>query len=276
MNLKSGALAIFLALAPLNEALSWGSAGHSIIAEIAQRRLHPHVLRQIRNLLDGNASLASIAGGADHLVLLRPNTANWHFVNIPYDATSYDATRDCRETPAGDCVINAIQRARATLADRSAPKPRRAEALMFLVHLVGDAHQPLHTVDRDDAGGNRTMVTFFDRPISLHMLWDVAIIEKQTFDWGEYVQRLETTWFPGKDVRSLARGEPADWAWDAHTAAVNVGYALPEDMKLGDDYTRAARTAVDRQLALAGIRLARLLNEAFGHPNFVKSAPTAP
>ncbi len=272
MSWKAGLLALCLALAPLNQAASWGSAGHSVIAEIAQRRLHPGVLREIKTLLEGDASLSSIAGWPDQLVFLRPDTVSWHFVNIPYDATGYEPERDCRTTPAGDCVIRAIERAHATLADTTAPKSERVEALAFLVHFVGDVHQPMHAADRGDNGGNRTLVTFFERPMSLHMVWDVGLIEKRTFDWGEYVRHIEQNWLPGQDVEALGRGNPADWAWEAHVAAVEVAYALPEDLTLGDDYYRRSLPVVERQLAVAGLRLARMLNEIFGEADFLGSS----
>src|SRR5262245_59589404 len=118
--LRAAFLIIVFAVGPVSEAASWGASGHSIIAEIAQRRLDPQAARRIRELLGDNVSLASIASWADDLTMSRPDTANWHFVNIPYDAASYDPERDCKATARGDCVINAIARARALLADRKA------------------------------------------------------------------------------------------------------------------------------------------------------------
>jgi hypothetical protein len=261
MRWRSCLLASVLVLTPLHQALSWGTSGHAIIAEIAQRRLDPGALRKIKELLGGEVSLASIASFADHVVLLRPGTVNWHFVNIPLAAAGYDAQRDCAPTPKGDCVINAIARARATLADPSRPPPERAEALKFLVHLVGDAHQPLHCAERDDAGGSRLMVTFFGHATTLHLVWDVGIIERRTFDWGELVEAIETGWMPGKDVAALQKGDAVDWAWEAHRAAVGVAYMLPDDLNLGDAYYQRGLPVVERQLALAGLRLARVLNE---------------
>jgi hypothetical protein len=274
--LRIGVLATLLAAVPLHQAHSWGTGGHSVIAEIAQRRLAPDVLRRVRRLLGGEVSLASIAGWADQVALLRPDTVNWHFVNIPYDAKSYDPARDCRSTLRGDCVINAIARARATLKDRSARPQTKAEALMYLVHFVGDVHQPLHCADRNDAGGTKLAVTFFDTRMSLHAVWDYGIIDKRTFDWGEYVRHLEQSWLPGKDTRALTRGEPADWAWQAHTAAVDVAYVVPADLKLADAYYQRSLPVVDRQLALAGIRLARLINETFGRRGFIGNPPALP
>ena len=264
-GLRLGLLTAVLAMVPVHEALSFGTSGHAIIAEIAQRRVEPGVLRKMKELLGGEVSLASIANWADHVALLRPDTVNWHFVNIPLEATSYDPQRDCSATPKGDCVIRAIERVQATLADGTRPREERREALMFLVHLVGDVHQPLHCADRNDAGGNRLTVVFFNAASSLHMVWDVGLIEKRTFDFGEYVIALETDWLPGKDVAALRKGDPVDWALESHEAAVKVAYGqLPPDYVLGEAYYQASRPVLDRQLAVAGLRLARLLNETLG------------
>jgi S1/P1 Nuclease len=271
MSLRAVLLTFVLLMAPLREAASWGASGHSIIAEIAQRRLNPKAAQEIRDLLGGDVSLASIASWADQQSQLRPNTANWHFVNIPYDAASYDPARDCKEAPRGDCIINAIERARSTLANRAASGQQRAEALMYLVHLVGDVQQPLHATDRQDAGGSQADVKFFDRPMSLHAVWDYGIIDRRTFDWGEYVRYLEQCWLPGKDIKSLEAGAPVDWALEAHRAAVDAAYVLPEDLNLGLEYYQRSLPVVDRQLAVGGIRLAHLLDQTLGYSDLLQS-----
>jgi nuclease S1 len=217
-------------------------------------------------ILGGEISLASISNWADHIALLRPETVHWHFVNIPYDANAYDPQRDCPQTPRGDCIINAIARWKAVVADRAAAKQKRLEALMFLVHLVGDIHQPLHCIDRNDAGGSQLPVIFFDRPMSLHAVWDFAILDRYTFDWGDYASQIERDEFAGKDLKALQAGEPVDWALESHKLAVEVAYQLPEDFKLGDAYYQAGLSVVSRQLGLAGIRLARILNDIFARP----------
>jgi len=102
-------IALLLAVGtPHHPAGAWGSAGHSIVAEIAQRRLEPAVLEKIKVLLGGEHSLASVSNWADTVALMRPQTRNWHFVNIPLGASGYDSMRDCRETAGGDCIVQAI------------------------------------------------------------------------------------------------------------------------------------------------------------------------
>jgi hypothetical protein len=105
--------------------------------------------------------------------------------------------------------------------------------------------------------------------MSLHGVWDFGIIDKRTFDWGEYVRYLEQCWLRGKDVGALQRGTPVDWALEAHRAAVDVAYSVPDDLKLGQSYYERSLPVVDRQLALAGVRLARVLNQVLGYPESV-------
>jgi len=251
---------------PLQEVAAWGASGHSIVAEIAQRRLEAGVAGKLRDLLGGNVSLGSLASWADDETHAHPSVSKsrWHYVDIPRDAMSYDAARDCKETTDGDCIIAAIARFRAALKDRTLANDKRVEALMYLVHFLGDLHQPMHCAEHnDDQGGNFVFVSFFGQPTSLHALWDTGLIDHTVFNWGAYVRRLDTDWFPGKDVAALQRGEPADWANEAHKAAVEVPYALPvRSHSLSGDYYQKALVVHDRQLASAGVRLARILNEA--------------
>jgi hypothetical protein len=123
---------------------AWGPEGHAIVAEIAEAKLKdsPGVLDQIKQLLASDDShakhLDQIASWADAVRPSRPETENWHFVDIPLDSGEYEATRECKQTEKGDCVVAVIQRSASVLRDRSAGQPERVEALKYLVHFVGD------------------------------------------------------------------------------------------------------------------------------------------
>ena len=251
------------------QAWAWGQEGHSIVAEIAQRRLDAGTLEKIKALLKDETpeveapqvALASIASWADDYRAKNEQSTNWHFVDIPYERNTYDPAIDCKRDPKfGDCVINSIERSRVTLADCSKPPKERAEALKFLVHFVGDIHQPLHAAERNnDHGGNEVQVTFFGKPMKLHALWDTGLIMHTVYAWGTYVERLETKWFPGRDLTGLDGGTPVDWALESHEFAREFAYNIPDGSVLADNYYRDALPVVDRQLALGGVRLARLL-----------------
>jgi hypothetical protein len=109
--------------------LAWGQEGHSIVAEIAQRHVSSTTAAAIKRILGGEASLASISSWADDVRNQRPETYNWYFVDIPLSQTTYDAALYCTNIPRkGDCIINAIDRTRVTLADETAANEQRAEA----------------------------------------------------------------------------------------------------------------------------------------------------
>jgi hypothetical protein len=260
---------LFLLLCSYSRVWAWGQEGHSIIAEIAERNLNASAKAGVTALLGQNVSLASISSWADDIRDERPETYNWHFVDIPLYADIYEATRDCLDTSKGDCAINAIDRNRKTLLDPAASPQDKKEALMYLVHFIGDIHQPLHAVG-DYRGANDYPVKFFIDPLkkktedtNLHVVWDSSLIRATVWDWGAYVRRLQDNWLPGKDVKQLTAGTTVEWTQEAHKAARDVAFKAAMNADLGQDYLTLALPTVDRQLAVAGLRLARELNEIF-------------
>jgi hypothetical protein len=219
---------VLLVLAPLEQALAWGQEGHSIIAEIAQRRLDPDTLRKINALLGGEVSLASIASWADDYRALHRETAGWHFVDIPFDQSVYDPKRDCNPDK-GDCVIHAIARFQAAVSDCSKPLSDRSEALKFLVHFVGDVHQPLHVETRfgadgkDDRGGNDVPVTFFGQKTNLHALWDL------------YMPRLKSREVLAQAIRTGAASKDFFGTAYGQTDRKFEGFALGSTSVVFDD-----------------------------------------
>jgi len=269
---------IALTVALTGQAQAWGPEGHSIVAEIAQLRLSPPAAAMVHKLLGGR-SLASIASWADDERDVRPQTFGWHFVNIPLDASAYNHDRDCAKD---DCIVVALGKLRKDLS--CATGAAQTEALKFAVHFVGDIHQPLHTV-AEEAGGNGINVDVYMRglatcpkcqaehaPTNFHAAWDVNLIQRTVCDWGVYVDRLEQGWLKtspeAKAEDSAAnRGTIDDttfvrWAEDTHKAAQTVWHLCPADNVLDDRYFRAVQPTLDSQLGVAGLRLARLLNQA--------------
>jgi len=266
-RVRSILFAVVLASSPLQEACAWGQEGHSIVAELAQRRLTPTARQKVKDIIGGDASLASISSWADDIREIFGKSYNWHFVDIPLNVANYDPARDCEDTPRGDCAINEIERNRRVLSDASADEKEKLEALKYIVHFIADIHQPLHTV-KDYVGGNTYPVTFFVDPLkrkteatNLHAVWDSNLIRCTVWDWGAYVERLEVQWLPGKDVEKLSAGTPIDWVLEAHQVAIDVVFTAPMQSELGEEYLTRVLPMVDQQLALAGLRLARTLNE---------------
>ncbi|HEX4327727.1 MAG TPA: S1/P1 nuclease, partial [Burkholderiales bacterium] len=177
----------------------------------------------------------------------------------------------------GDCVVAELERLKGELP--CARGEQAHEALRFAVHFVGDIHQPLHAL-KEARGGNGVAVTVTWRGLTcgprcapksiatnLHAAWDSNLITSTAWSWGAYVDRLELGWLASPQAQGVDGGSPADWAAASHAQAQIAWNMLPADHRLGDEYYERALPMVDRQLGLAGLRLARLLNQAYAAPS---------
>lgn len=242
-------------------AVRWGQVGHRIIARVVAARLSPDAAREVKRLLDG-ASLAEIASWADDVRRDRPATGPWHYVNIPVTETRYDAAKYCKD---GDCVVGALERQIALLGDRTRPKAERAEALKWVVHLVGDLHQPLHAGDRGDRGGNDVRLTYDAKQGNLHALWDTGLLLATGDDEETYVRRITGILARRGDLRTVAAGTPVDWAMESHDVARDVVYPfLPQSLELDGRYLGLVRPAMDDRLLRAAVRLGAVLERTLG------------
>ena len=245
-------------------ARAWSAEGHRVIALIAQSHLTPAAQASVARLLaiEGFSDMAAIASWADEFRGRHRETAPWHFVNIPLEAAAYDAARDC---PALNCVVTKIDQFAAVLADRTASDRKREIALKFLVHLVGDLHQPLHSTDHGDRGGNEIVVLYRGDRSNLHHVWDSELVRNVAGpDEAAFARRLDPA-VGSAAIARLSAGTPVDWVNESHRQAVSFAYGgLPEspDEDLAGEYARSARPVVASQLLKAGLRLAALLNAA--------------
>ena len=270
------ALAVAATWVGATPARAWGPDGHVVVARVAEAHLSARARRALVTLLEGRR-LADIASWADDWREPHPETAPWHFVDIPLDADGYDAARDC---PRGQCLVAALTKEVGALRDARAPLSERRRALRFVVHLVGDLHQPLHAATDtgapggSDRGGNtvKARLTLSDAEFpyrspptgSLHGVWDFDLVASEHREQEAFVAALSR--LPGGDA--LEAGTFVEWANESHRLARDVAYrGLPVPdaagvRQLGDDYAARCRPIVERQLQRAGLRLARVLNES--------------
>jgi hypothetical protein len=165
-------------------------------------------------------------------------------------------------------VIGQIERFRHVLENPNGDVRKRQKALKYLIHFVGDLHQPLHAGDNHDHGGNdvrveflgQTMNPYKHQPWNLHSVWDSGILEAHDPDPRHYAERLNT-WLNSQPEGAFQDGSVVDWAMESRRIAKDHVYVLPENRKLGEDYYQANVPVVDQQLVKAGVRLAKLLNE---------------
>jgi len=288
--------AILLITAP---AWSWGVAGHHVVAIIAEQRLSPQVHAKISKLLmDGKYSIVDISTCADQLrgasrpgeEMCRtlsgpvpPTNALWHYIDIPVPTKSKTLDAFC---PEGNCVTAKIQSFSAMLRTSRDDEQKR-QALLFLVHFLGDIHQPLHAVERAcDRGGNAERVNFFldgaTRPnLTLHSVWDsqeveVLIRNSKITDERAFAASLISAIQPGK-AKKWARASADQIAWESYKLAVKNAYPgipyqdfcnnqkpLPIVTDLTSLYEENGAEIVREQLMKAGVRLAAILESDLG------------
>ena len=251
---------------------AWGAVGHHIVARIAWALMTPVARERASVLLDKGGFDAFVASAtwADEVRADRPATYNWHFVNIHVTESVYDAAKHCPATDRGDCVVAAIARLRAEILDAGSTPVQRSEALKFLVHFVGDLHQPLHTFDNRDRGGNDVRVAALrgdeGRPTNLHAVWDTALINLSPESEAARAERLLIAWAPRTAIVDL---DVVKWIESNREISRDVAYRYAgfaptgpplEPVTLDEAYRKAAIEVIDRQLQLGGARLAGLLN----------------
>jgi hypothetical protein len=291
-RLLSGSLLAFTLLLTPQSGHAWGVIGHWAVGDIAEWHLTPKALDQVHLLLadEGWEHLDQVASWPDVIRPQRKETGPWHYVSIPLTEDRYLPERDCVKD---DCVIGAINRFRLVLADRSQPVAVRCEALKFLVHFIGDLQMPLHAAENaGDHGGNDVIVQYFDvttsydgkRPMNLHSLWDIAILERHLgvkeaplTDSNAAAKGAATQFAVRLNDQIMKEGagtpstDPVVWAMESHELARKVvypgitspGVAAPSQaVKLGQDYDAKAWPVVQNRIKQGGLRLAAVLNQA--------------
>ena len=239
-------------------AFGWGQIGHRAVGQLAEWHLSRRAAKNINALL-GSTSLAMVSTWMDEIRSdsTYDYTSTWHWVTVP-PGQIYDPAI---QEPTGDAYA-VVQRLIGSLKSDTLPTQQEREYLMMLVHLVGDLHQPLHVGIGTDRGGNDVRVQWMGDASNLHRVWDSDMINSKQLSYTElaaYLNRRADDVF----VRQWQATPPRDWLTEAMQLRDTV-YDLPEDGQLGYQYSYRNFPVVERQLLLAGVRLAGVLNEIYG------------
>jgi hypothetical protein len=272
-------------------ALAWGDDGHEVVGLVAQSFLMPAVREKVAALLAADTdslaahNIAAASTWADKYRDLdqngaRENTRRWHFVDIELAEPDIDWACFGHPTlprgtlasngPALDCVVDKIDEFAAELAAPATDPTERIVALKFLLHFVGDLHQPLHASDDHDRGGNDKRVSAAGlKAGTLHHYWDTDFVDLL----GPNPKSIATVLIgqiSSGDVRNWSRGGTGEWAMESYGVAKSDTYGrLPTpngrgSYRLTDEYVAMATRDVATQLSKAGVRLAWLLNKTLG------------
>lgn len=265
--LLCGGLLVALVLsAPVH---AWGQLGHRVVAQLAERDLTPAAREEVARLLadQPDPTLAGVATWADELRGHDPDlgrrSASWHYVNIAESNCRYSAPRDC---PGGNCVVEAIRTQTAILADPRRSQAERAQALKFVVHFVGDAHQPMHAGYAHDRGGNDKQLNFRGRGTNLHAFWDSGMFNSQQLSGDAWLTRIAAH-APSADARKPASAQPAAAQWVEAACRIAVAPGVyPTRARIAQSYVDTQLPLIEQQVRDAGARLATVLNAALAAP----------
>ncbi|HEX7338337.1 MAG TPA: S1/P1 nuclease [Rhodanobacteraceae bacterium] len=258
------ALVSLLMVAPA--AFAWGPLGHSIVAKLAWDQLTPTAKSAVIRLLATQSpyiTLQSVSSWPDQLRDYPDKQGLWdqthrmHYVDIDNKHCTYAPPRVCSH---GQCVVAALAHYEAILGNRSLPASERLQALKFVVHFVGDEHEPFHDYG-PYKGGNTYKVTVFGHKGELHRVWDSGLIDTREMTWKPYAKFLEA-----QGPVQLPAAEPGV------SAAVQVAeagckiarQAVPANHVVDKAYVRKWLPVADQQLRLGGARLAQVLNRILG------------
>ena len=280
-------------------ALAWGFEGHEVVALIARAQLTPAVRAKVDAILATDADtltqpdMTSRATWADAWRSHgHRETAQWHFVDIELDGPDLKAAcfgypapdQPASAGPADDCVVDKVREFSTELATQGTAPAERLLALKYLLHFVGDLHQPLHASDNHDRGGNCVLVSLGgQRTVNLHSYWDTAVVEAIGTDPATVAQQLGARITPVQRA-AWSVGDPAAWAQEAFGVARDVAYTFHSPagcdrdaapIALPDGYEARAKAAAATQLERAGVRLAVVLNRALANVP-VATAPIQP
>jgi hypothetical protein len=245
----------------VQEALCWGLIGHRTVGEIAQHHLSKKARRELKKLV-GSETLAWWANWPDFIKSDSTwrMASPWHYVDLPGHMEKEKFIEELKKLP-GKNLYTQISAMLADIKNKGLPLDKRREALFFLVHFIGDLHQPLHVGREEDEGGNKIVVYWFDKKTNLHSLWDTMLIEFQQYSYSEYARLLDIK--SRDEVKALQAGSLEDWFYESHVLSDSIYDASPNEAKLSYRYNYQFQKVLDGQLLKGGLRLAALLNEAF-------------
>jgi S1/P1 Nuclease len=275
LTISLAAFAIGTAPSP---ALAWGKTGHRVVAAIADTQLSGLARAQVEQILGTGETLDEAANWPDEMrsapgEFWQKTSTPWHYVTL--NGIIYD-----HAPPEGD-ALETLNRFSRTLRDPAASRADKQMALRFIVHLVGDLHQPLHVGKCCDKGGNDVKVTWFGKPTNLHAVWDSQLVDDEQLSFTELAAKLERHISP-EDVVKWWDVNPRDWISESGEIRDTL-YPTARDMPkpaqgkrpkrgqpvlpdLSYNYVFRFTPVMERRLSQGGVRLAAYLNAIFAQP----------
>lgn len=242
--------------------LSWGSLGHRTVGLIAEHHLNQKAKSSVQGLL-GATTLAQVSTWADE-VRNDPNykhTGSWHYINLPMGLSRKEFDRKVQEIdPSVYTVVNKMS---VQLVNPQSTQEQKLEALKFIVHFIGDLHQPMHVSREEDQGGNKIQVNYEGRGTNLHALWDSRLLEHEGLSDEQLAQKIDKA--SDKDIKTWQKNSMLDWLWESYQISSTLYSEVDQMSKrtITEEYYQKHIHIVEERLEKAGVRLAGFLNDLF-------------
>jgi hypothetical protein len=262
MPYKTILAAAAIAICLPSPAAAWGQLGHRVIGEIADERISGKTRAELELIL-GEEDLAEASTWSDEQ---RSNPATfwqreagaYHYVTVPEGQTYAEVT-----PPEKGDALTALARFAATVRDPNASREAKALALKFIIHIVGDVHQPLHAGNGDDRGGNDVRVRWFGNETNLHSVWDSRMIEGKSLSYTEYAVWLDRQIEPA-DTIAWWEANPQVWISESTQIRDTIYPAAGQEMpSLNYDYQFEHLATAEMRMQQGGVRLAAYLDWLF-------------
>ena len=235
----------------------WGQTGHRVVGEIAEQYLTNKTKKKLAELLD-HRSLAFSATFADEIKSddRYDSLSTWHYVNMPFDMTYENSIKN----PKGN-LVTAIEFCKTIIQDKTSSKADKAFYLKFLIHLIGDLHQPMHIGLEEDRGGNNIKLEWFYKDTNLHSVWDSKMIDDYGMSYTELANNVD--YLSKDDVKNMQKGTIVDWVNETQQLTKKVYASVNQGDNLRNEYSYLYFDTVRAQLQKGGVRLAEVLNDLF-------------
>lgn len=252
-------LSILLLAVNLTSAYGWGKKGHDVIAYIAECHLSPEVLARVEKVLDGRTMIyySSWMDSASN----RPEysySKTWHYFNLGRRESVLEAKRHKK----GD-LLSAVTDIETKLRSGTLSAEDEKVALMMMIHLIGDMHQPMHMGESENEGGGTIPVVYFVESTSLHAMWDYHIVEG-AHSWSYTEWQIQIDRESEEREREITSGSYVDWLMQTHELAKLVYRKTPAETRVFYEYIDDFRPIIEEQFLKAGLRLAHVLNSIYG------------
>jgi len=244
--------------------ISWGFKGHRAIATIAQKHLTSNTAYVVSAYLKGEG-MADVATWADENK--NKATSPWHFLNLPLGLNHEQFVQAVQQSDNN--TYTAILKTEATLKDKTLSPEQKNEALKYLIHLVGDAHQPMHISRKEDKGGNTIQVRFDNKGTNLHSLWDSKLIDHEGLSEADIARTYDIA--TPAQIKQWQADSPMEWIWESYQISSELYAKTKPGQQIDEAYYQKYIGVIHKRIDQAGVRLAGELNKLLNNEQ-VKTA----